>query len=112
MGLLESSLLSLCMSSSTMPGQACNNAVQATGKQSGIFEMSTRYEDHQVRLLEQGANNYWGNTVTETVAGVVWVAKSVSDKRAHIGLPTLGICSSMVAEVGQEKSMLILKWFF
>ncbi len=112
MGLLESAVMSVCMGASGASGQACDKAVEAGTKQSGYEQMVDRYENHQVKLLEGKAIDWFGRDAVTTVGGTVWLTKTIIDKKASIGLPTLGVCDKLVAQVNTTEALLVFKWIF
>jgi hypothetical protein len=112
MGLLESALLSLCVGSTGQANLACNNAVQAGSKQSGFEQVTTDYENHQMKLYEKDADSWLGKDNANTVGGAAWLGYAVATRRARIDLPNLGLCDKISLEADRNESKLVLKWIW
>lgn len=112
MAILESIIVASCVGMSGQAQDACNKALQAGSKQSGMEQSFDSYEQHQTKMLEQTAYDWFGKDAVGVVGGTVWVGKAVAEKKASVGLPSFGICNKMSAEVGQKASQLVLKWSF
>jgi hypothetical protein len=112
MGLLESAVFSVCIGSTGAYNTACHKAVEAEENQSGFSQTTNAYENHQLRLVEKDADEYLGADTVGVIGGLTWIGKSISAKKATFGLPNLGICSKLVAEVNEHEARLIFKWFF
>lgn len=111
MSLLDTLIVSGCVS--FYPGQsqdACNKALVASTKQSGIESNMNTTEDKTLKNLDKNSREYLGNTTANVIAGTAIVAKTVADKAATIRLPNFGICNSMILKVNHETSVLSLEW--
>jgi hypothetical protein len=112
MGLLESAILSICMSSSGQARLACSDAMQAGAKQTGFEQMTESYERRETMYYESGTYNFMGQQNAEIAGGTVLVANAVATRKARVGLPTLGLCDNLSVETNGKESKFIFKWFF
>jgi len=110
MGVLDTLIVTSCMGLSGMQQDACNKALIAGSKQTGIETTVNTAEDKTTKVLDKGARDYLGDTNVNVVAGTAFVAKTIVDKSATVNLPTLGLCNSVTASVSHEKSLLSLQW--
>jgi hypothetical protein len=112
LGLIESTILSICMSASGQANLACTNAVQAGAKQSGFEQMTNSYESHQVRILEEGTYSYMGRENAEIAGGTLWLANAAVTRKASLALPNFGLCDKLSTEVNRDSARLVLRWFW
>lgn len=112
MSVIDTIILTSCVGLSGMQHDACEKALTAGSKQSGIEANVDKTESNMTKIAEKDAKEYLGDNTVKVVAGTAVVAKTLVDKAATIKLPTLGMCTSVVLKVGQEKSVLNLEWKF
>jgi hypothetical protein len=93
-----------------MQQDACNKALTAGSKQSGIEANVDHAESKATKNLDKDAREYLGATTVDVVAGTAIVAKTIADKAATVKLPNFGICNTIVLKVNHEKSLLSLEW--
>ena len=107
MALLDSMILTACMGMSGQSNDACQKALTASAKQSGVEQSVNTYEKHQTKSLEYKAYDWFGKQTVGVVGGAVWLGKSVSEKKA-----SFGIYGPISMDVGQKLTQLVLKWTF
>ena len=93
-----------------MQQDACNKALTAGSKQSGVENNMNTTENKTLKNLDKNSRDYLGNTTVDVIAGTAIVAKTVADKAATVKLPNFGICNTIVLKVNHEKSLLSLEW--
>lgn len=112
MSALESIIVASCVGMSGNANDACQKALQAGSKQSGVEQNMNQTEVGVTKRADATAKEYLGEPTYDVVAGIAVVAKTVSDKSAIVALPTMGLCSSFKAEIKQDKQVLKLEWNF
>ena len=110
MGLIDTLIVTSCVGLSGVQQEACNKALTAGSKQSGIENNMNKAESKTLKTLETNSRDYLGNTTVDVIAGTAIVAKTVADKAATVKLPNFGICNTIVLKVNHEKSLLSLEW--
>jgi|ERR1035437_183238 hypothetical protein len=110
MGLIDTLIVTSCVGLSGIQQDACNKALTAGTKQSGIEANVDHEESKMTKKLDISAREYLGTTTVNVVAGTAIVAKTIADKAATVKLPNFGICNTMVLKVNHEKSLLSLEW--
>jgi hypothetical protein len=113
-GLLLNSLISACALTSHTPNdyQACDKATHAGLQQLGIIQQVDGMEDKQVKNIERIADNNLGKNGEYAIIGAYFVARTLQTKSVGFGLPTLGLCSSVRAEIGENESLMRFEWRF
>lgn len=113
MGLLDTLIITSCMGmQSGQPQDACQKALQAGTKQSGVEKVANDQETAITKKADTKAKDLLGEQTYSVVGGTVFLAKTVSEKKVSLGLPTMGICNSIKAEVSDKQSQLKLEWKF
>ena len=112
MALIDVLIVSVCVGSVGSVKDACNKSLEAGTKQSGIERNVNAAERRLTKKLDNGARDLFGNPSVDVLAGSVILTKALIDKTATVRLPSFGICSSMNAQIGKEKSLLNLEWKF
>src|SRR5271165_237244 len=107
MALIDSMILTACMGMSGQSNDACQKALTAGSKQSGVEQNLNLYESNQTKNLELKAYSWFGKEAVGVVGGAVWLGKSVSEKKASFGL-----YGPVSMDVGQKLTRLVLKWTF
>lgn len=110
MGIIDTLIVTSCVGLSGMQQDACNKALTAGSKQSGIENNMNTAESKTLKNLDKDSRETLGNTTVDILAGTAIVAKTVADKAATVKLPNLGICNNIVLKVNHEKSLLSLEW--
>lgn len=110
MGVIDTLIVTSCIGLSGVQKDACEKALIAGSKQSGIEANMDKAESKMTKNMEKDAKEYLGDTSVKVVTGTAIVAKTLVDKSATLKLPTFGLCTSITAHVGQEKSLLSLEW--
>ena len=112
MALLDSIIMSACMGLSGQGNDACQKALTAGAKQSGVEKSANSYEQNRLSYLQSGAEDVLGKNTVAAIGGAGWAAKSVADRKASIGLPNFGICSGLKFEINSSTSKLVFQWRF
>lgn len=112
MGVLDTLIVTTCLGVSGPSNQACNKALEAGTKQTGVESQVDSLETKTTKMAEKDAKQYLGETSVFLLTGTAMATKAVIDKSATVKLPTLGICNSITANVGPQKSLLSLMWKF
>jgi hypothetical protein len=112
MGVLDSLIMTACLGASGATHDACQKSLQAGSKQSGVEQNIDTYESKVTTNAEKDTKEKLGETTVEILGGTAFLTKSVVEKHATIGLPNLGLCTYIKAQIGQDKSMLSLEWKF
>lgn len=112
MGLLDALIVTVCVGTSGAVKDACNKSLEAGTKQSGIARNVNVTEKRLTKKIEGTARDYIGNSSTNVLTGTLILAKAMIDQSATFRLPSFGICSSVNAQIGKEKSLLNLEWKF
>lgn len=110
MGLLDSLIITSCIGLSGNAQDACNQALIAGAKQSGIEQNVNEVEKKYSSKADREARELLGNSYN-FVGSTVFVAKSISDKAVTLGLPTFGLCNSLKAKISDNPS-LNMEWKF
>lgn len=111
MAILESLIMTSCLGLIGDAQVACNKAIEAGMKQSGVEASSNQAEDVYVRKADTEAHSVLG-TDYNLVAATVFVVKTASDRSVSFGLPTFKVCDKISAQVGADKSALNMEWKF
>jgi hypothetical protein len=112
MGAMTALITSACIGLSGSGQEACNKALEAGSKQSGIEQDVDRIEKHVTQNADQKGHEYLGDKGMEVVGGTAFVAKTLIDKSLVFGVPTFGICDRIVNKVEPNKYSLQLEWKF
>lgn len=107
MAILDSLIIASCVSFSGQQQQACNAALQAGTKQSGIEQSASSFEHKNVKKIENTAIGVLGKDAVGIVGGTAWLIKAAAEKKA-----VFGISRNISAEVGDEITRLVFKWTF
>lgn len=107
MALLDSLIVASCVGLSGQMQDACNKTLQASAKQSGVEQATSAYEKRELKSLEQGAVNLLGKDAVSVTGGMVWLTKSLVDKKA-----SFGIYGPISTEIAPSLTKLVLKWTF
>lgn len=112
MGLIDTLIVTSCVGLSGVQQDACNKALEAGSKQSGISQTMNTYEKHELNSLQDGAINYLGKDTVNVLGGMGWLTKSLVEKKASFGLPNFGICDKLTTEINTNTTKLVFKWMF
>lgn len=107
MALLDSLIVASCVGLSGQANEACNKALEASAKQSGVEQNADKLEGHELKLYEQKAKDVFGNDAVSTAGGAIWLTKVVVEKKA-----SFGICRHVNFEYSPDLSRLVLKWTY
>lgn len=81
-------------------------------QQLGITQQVDGMEEKNVKYLEKKADDNFGKNAEYAVIGAYFIARTVQTKSLGVGLPTLGLCNSVRAEVGPAGSFMRFEWRF
>lgn len=112
MSILETLIVTSCVGVPSTYLDACNKALQAGTKQSGVEQSVDAAETKVGKKADNIAKEYVSENVAGVIGGAAFVAKSVSEKSATLNLPNMGICTTIKTTVGKDKSVLKLEWKF
>ncbi len=112
MGLLDTLIVTSCVGLSGASQDACNKALTAGAKQSGIEATANNTEQKITKAADKDAKELLGTGTVNVVAGTAFLVKSVASKSAVLNLPNLGICNTMTININQQQSLLNLKWMY
>lgn len=112
MSAIAIAITSACLNLSGPAQQACDKALEAGAKQSGIEQNVDQIEKHIERDADQKGHYYLGDTGMEVVGSTVFVAKTLIDKSLKFNTPTFGLCDRITNQVGPDKYSLQLEWRF
>lgn len=107
MAILDSLIVAGCVGLSGQSNDACTKALDAGTKQSGIAQSANAYENHELKIFEQHAYSWFGKDAVGVVGGMVWMGKSVAEKKAHVG-----IYGPVSLDIGAGLTALVFKWTF
>lgn len=110
MSVIDTLIITSCIGLSGAQKDACDHALLAGAKQSGIEANVDHMESKTTKKLAIDAQEYLGKTPVDIVAGTAILVKTVADKAATVKLPTMGLCNSLVLRVSQDKSLLSIEW--
>lgn len=112
MALLDSLIMSACVGLSGQSNDACQKALTAASKQSGVEQSANTYEQHKLNYLQSGAESYFGKDTVAAIGGVGWATKSAIERKMTFGLPNFGICNSIKFEFNSNVEKLVFQWRF
>jgi hypothetical protein len=112
LAILESLIVAGCVGLSGQQNDACQKALTAGSKQSGLEQTTGSYENHESNLWLSRANDWFGKDAVGIMGGAGWLAKSAIERKASFGLPSFGICNSVKFEFNQSAEKLIFQWRF
>jgi hypothetical protein len=104
--------MSACMGLSGQSNDACQKALTAASKQSGVEQSANKYEQNRLNYLQSGAEGFLGKDAVAAIGGVGWAGKSVIERKASFGLPNFGICNSIKFEFNSNLEKLVFQWRF
>jgi hypothetical protein len=107
MALLDSLIVASCIGLSGQANDACEKALEASAKQSGVEKTTSDYEKHELKNLEDDAVSFMGKDVVNVTGGMIWLTKSLVDKKA-----SFGIYGPLSTEIAPDLTRLVLKWKF
>lgn len=113
MGAISNMILSACLS--VHPGQArqaCDNAVQAGLKQSGVEKHLDKTEKRIKRKAENQVDEFVGQEGKVIIGDSLLLIKTISDKSVKFKLPTFGLCDSATNEIGVDSYKVNMEWRF
>lgn len=112
--LFSTGIASLCaaLASSGQYDQACNKAVDAGTRQTGIRQTFDGAEDKSMQVFTQEAESYTPKPIQDVAATGVFVYRAARNKKVELKLPTMGVCDSMSSELTPASYALTVRWYF
>lgn len=110
MSVMETLILTACMSTSGVSHDACVKALEAGSKQTEVEQNVNRAEDRVSRKADAEARELVGDTGMSAAASLGFVVKSVAEKSATFKFPVFTPQMYLSTQIGSEKSMLGLEW--
>lgn len=110
-GLFASAVTAFCVG--VAPGtynNACNHAIDAGTKQTGLRQNADRLEDFSVSKINQHVEKDLGRPVASTIAVGSYLYRVVNEKSITVRVPTLGICNSAKSQITPNSAKLMLEW--
>lgn len=105
-------ITSACLGLSGNGEQACQKAMEAGSKQSGIEQNVNKFEKTVERKATYKATDLLGKAAIDVVGGGLFLAKTVVDKSVQFNVPTLGTCDKITNKVGVDKYSVQMEWGF
>lgn len=109
---LSSLIVSACVGMSSPAKEACQKAVEAAGKQSGIEKQAMDAQKKLEKTAKREATELMGKTPVDVIGGTVFLVKAISDKSVGASVPTMGLADKIRIEVGEERSQIKMEWKF
>lgn len=103
-------ITSACLGLSGNGQQACEKALEAGSKQSGIEQNVDKTQKYIEKAADRKAHDLLGQQVMEIAGGGIFIAKTVVDKSVQFSVPTLGICDRITSQVGVDKYSMQMVW--
>lgn len=110
MGILSTTIISVCVGLTPQQEQACEQGLIALTKQTTLEQEINKDENSLNKTLLKDAQGTLGNDRVTIIGGSLYILKSVSERHAKINIPTLGICNSAATDIGQDNYMIRLEW--
>lgn len=109
MSLMSMAIVGAC---ATAQSGACVKSLEAGTKQYGIEQNVDTFEQKTTTKANKEAYNLLGDTGVQALGGGFFLAKTAIDKYVMFQVPTLGVCDSVVSQVGLDFYKLKLEWNF
>lgn len=109
---LSSLIVSACVGMSSPGKEACQKAVEAAGKQSGLEKQAMDAQKKLEKNAKKEATEVIGKTPVDVIGGTVFLVKAISDKSIGASVPTMGLADKIRVELGQDKSQVRMEWKF
>ncbi|NJO48210.1 MAG: hypothetical protein HC840_00680 [Leptolyngbyaceae cyanobacterium RM2_2_4] len=91
---------------------ACEKALEAGSKKTGIEQNVNRFQKTVERKAKDQAEEYIGQEGVDVVGGGVFIAKTIVDKSVQFNAPTFDLCDKVTSQVGVDKYSVQLEWGF
>lgn len=105
-------IASACIGLSGNKQQACEKALEAGSKQTGIEQNVDKFQKVVERKAKDGAEDVIGKDGVDVVGGGVFVAKTIVDRSVKFNAPTFDLCDRVTSQVGIDKYSVELEWGF
>ena len=103
---------SVCVSAPNSYNEACTKFIDASASQSGVGEKLNQFENKEMQDIKKAAYANLGESEVNFVVGSAAVANAAATHHFVIGIPTLGLCSSLRTEYDQTLYKIIAEWRF
>lgn len=105
-------IASMCSSNQSIDQNACSHFLEASAKQTQIYQYSDKAEDYFKIKAKNETNALLGSKAEDIVGGTYFVYKSYKNKSIDIKLPNMGLCNTINTHVGQDNNSLNFGWNF
>lgn len=109
---LGSTIIAICLSAQGSYNQACNKALEAGSKQSGVYQEIDGIEKGTIKYINTQAEKRLTKNEMSAVATGYLVYKTTKDKKIQINLPTLGLFDKVHSEISPTSYNVRFQWNF
>ena len=111
MTLVSLAIGSICSSFSSVNTTACSKALEATSKQTQVYQMDQNTEQYAMKYGQNIAYTVLGKESIDIGGSMVYAYRVYRAKAVDLKLPTLGVCNSVSSHVGIDGNYsLNFKW--
>ena len=111
MPLLATAFTSVCVG--LMPGtydMACNKALEAGTKQTGIYQQSEQVENKSLEYVTEKGEKNLGKPVAVVLASGPFLYKSYKEKTLRFNVPNFGLCDRISNEITPNSYSVKFGW--
>lgn len=112
MSAMTALITSACIGLSGAHQQACEKAIEAGSKQTGLEQSVDQIQKMVERKANNKAKDIIGKSGMDIAGGGIFLVKTAIDKSVKINLPTLGICDRISTQVGVNQNSMQMEWGF
>lgn len=112
MSVLSSVILTVCLSAQGSYRDACNSALDAGTKQTGIADNMRQFETNTNSYANNLVDHYVDADIRNITGAGIFLAKAAADRRIDIPLPTLGLADQIVSQFAYSGISLAVRWSF
>lgn len=109
-GLLAQGIVAICLSASGQYNTACNKALDAGTKQSGIQQNVDNFENKSLDLAKKNGTETFGSVPVALATAGVFSYKVYKAKSVDFKLPNLGIADTISNQVTDKSYKLLFTW--
>lgn len=112
MALTEMFIVLACTNTPAIYTTACNKAVDAGTRQTGIRQQADKAEELTTKFADHEAQSLIGKKGVSVVGAGMFIYKTTTDKKLKVEVPNFGLCDSINTELATDSQMLRLQWNF
>lgn len=112
MSLIATTLASACIGLTGNQLDACNKAVEAGVKQSGLEAISNNAEDKVNIMTQKVVKDHVNDDIISISGSIIYISKAVQTQSISVNIPTAGLCSTASAQINASNSNIKLEWKF